>query len=305
MTHLPSVRQLGYIVALADHGHFGRAAEACHVAQSSFSAGVADAEAALGTALFDRTTRRVTPTEEGREVVSRARRILVDLADLAASASARGPLSGSLRLGAIPSVGPYLLPAALARIRVAHPSVSLWLREDRTADLVERLHAGQLDLLLVALPSDLGGAEVAEICSDDIVAVCPPGHPGPSWMAVAAADLATMPVLLLEEGHCLRDHALAACRGAALGAAGAPFQATSLRTLVQMAAQGLGLALLPRIAAAEEARGLPVELREVEGGRGARTVALAWRRGSPRAGQFRALAAAFAPSEPVSEARAA
>ncbi len=288
MKPLPTLRQLSYLVALADHLHFGRAAESCLVTQSTLSAGLQELENLLGVTLVERTRRRVMLTPLGAGIVERARALLRDAEDLVDTARAAAePLSGPLRLGVIPTIGPYLLPRVLPALRRAHPRLQLYLREDQTARLLERLGNGDLDVVLLALPYPAEDVETEEVARDSFVLACPPGHPLATREAVSAADLAGADLLLLEEGHCLREHALAACRLPTVQR-GQGLQATSLHTLVQMVAGGLGVTLLPRIAVeAEVTRGTDLVLRPLAEGAGAdRGIGLAWRRSSPRRGEY-------------------
>ena len=296
MTPLPSPQQLRYLLALAECGHFGRAAEACTVTQSTLSAGILALERQLDAAILDRGGgKHVVFTALGEEVVARARTALAALEALAEAASAaRAPLSGPLRLGVIPTVGPFLLPRLMAAVRAAFPNLRLFVREDLTKALVERLAGNRLDVLLVALPCECGDAETLEVLRDEFVVALPKGHRLAARERVPVAALARERMLLLEDGHCLRDQALALC-----GAAGEHegFVATSLHTLAQMVAGGLGVTLLPRMAVdAGVAAWAEVELRPLSGSSAWRTIGLAWRPRSPRADEYRALAPLIAPS---------
>lgn len=290
MGNLPTPRQLRYLCALADHLHFGRAAAASSVSQSTLSAGLQELEAMLGAALVERARRRVMLTPLGREVVLRARQILREGEDMVALARSRAePLSGELRLGIIPTIGPYLMPAALPLIRARHPHLRLYLREEPTAELIGGLEAGRLDLVVLALPYETGDLAVMPLARDDLLLVCPAGHPLAALPAIAPARLAEAEMLLLEDGHCLRRHALEACDLAAPGRREA-FQGTSLKTLVAMVAGGLGVTLLPAIAVESEIgddRGLVARPLATPY---AREIALAWRRTSPREAEFRLFA---------------
>src|SRR6185503_12134111 len=249
MNALPTLRHLRYLVTLAETRHFGRAAEACFVTQSTLSAGLKELENQLGVTLVERTKRRVMVTPLGEEVVARARRLLSEageIADLVRAAAE--PLSGPLNLGVIPTVAPFLLPKVLAKVRKAHPKLKLHLVEDLTARLLERLTAGELDLALIALPYRAPEVETLELGDDAFLLATPPGHPLAGHEHVDAGELERAPLLLLEEGHCLRDHALAACRLAGAAPTGDRLQATSLHTLTQMVAGGMGVTLLPQMA---------------------------------------------------------
>lgn len=299
MTPLPSPQQLRYLLALAEHQHFGRAAQACAVTQSTLSAGILMLEHQLDAEILDRGLgKRVVFTALGRELVERARAAMVALQGVVeAAVSAHEPMSGPLRLGIIPTIGPFLLPRLMPPLRAAFPHLRLYLREDTTPRLIERLRDGRLDVLVLAHPCDCAGAEVLPVARDRFLVALPPGHLLATRTEVPAAALAAESLLLLEDGHCLRDQALAAC--GLLTASGdeheADFAATSLQTLVQMVAGGLGLTLLPEIAVAGGVMaGTDLVLRPL-GGEGAwRTIALAWRAGAPRGGDYRALAPVIA-----------
>src|SRR5689334_1499857 len=227
MNRSPSLRHLRYLVALSDTLHFGRAAEACFVTQSTLSAGLKELESQLGVTLVERTKRRVMMTPLGTEMVARARRLLSaagEIADLARAASE--PLAGPLNLGVIPTVAPFLLPKVLAKVRKTHPKLKLHLVEDLTARLLERLVAGELDLALIALPYRAPEIETLELGDDPFLLATAPDHPLAGHEHVEPGELEKAPLLLLEEGHCLRDHALAACRLAETSPAGARIQAT-------------------------------------------------------------------------------
>ncbi|MBL6456015.1 LysR family transcriptional regulator [Belnapia sp. T6] len=301
MLSLPSPQQLRYLLALADHGHFGRAAAACAVTQSTLSAGIIALERQLDAHLLERgASKRPIFTPLGLEVAERARTALAALEVVAeTAAAARDPLSGPLRFGVIPTIGPFLLPRLMPALRTAFPRLRLWLREDQTERLVAQLEAGRLDLLLLALPCACGEAETLPIAADPFLAAMPAGHRLAARERVPVGALAGERLLLLEDGHCLRDHALDACglpRGAMPAEDG--FAATSLHTLAQMVAGGLGVTLLPQLALAGGVlSGAAVEVRPLEPEGGAppsRSLALAWRARSPRAAEFRGLAPAIA-----------
>jgi LysR family hydrogen peroxide-inducible transcriptional activator len=297
---LPSPQQLRYLVALADHGHFGRAAQACAVTQSTLSAGLIALERQLDARVLERggSTKRPVFTPLGLEIVSRARGALAALEAVAETAdAARDPLSGPLRLGVIPTIGPFLLPRLMPALREAFPRLRLWLREDLTERLVNGLENGRLDLLLLALPCP-GTMETVALGEDPFLAALPRGHPLAARDAVPVGALAAERMLLLEDGHCLRAHAEASC-GLPRGMSPASeegFAATSLHTLVQMVGGGLGVTLLPRLAVTAGVVGTaPVEVRPLEGSATpGRLLALAWRPRSPRASEFRGLAGAIA-----------
>jgi LysR family hydrogen peroxide-inducible transcriptional activator len=248
MPALPSLRQLAYLVELAERLNFRAAAEAQFVTQSTLSAGIKELEKVLGVQLVERDKRRVRLTDVGAEVTARARELLAGAADLGEAArSATAPLSGTLRLGAIPTIAPFLLPHVLPPLRRAHPGLKLYLREDLTERLIERMRAGQLDIALIALPYETGDLYVRALFKDEFWFVAREDNPAAREKEVALRKLDTGDVLLLEEGHCLRDHVITAC-GPRRGTGEANVEATSLPTLIQMVEGGLGVTLLPEIA---------------------------------------------------------
>lgn len=299
MAYLPTPQQLRYLVKLAETGHFGRAALACAVSQSTLSAGVLALESALDAKILDRSvSKHPVFTPLGMDLVGKARAALSALSDMAEAAdAARAPLSGPLRLGVIPTIGPFLLPNLMPALRKNHESLKLFLREDQTDRLLYQLEAGQLDLLILAYPYACGDAETMTIVRDDFWVALPSGHELVHREIISHADLATEQFLLLEDGHCLRDQVLSVC-GASIRREREPrFAATSLHTLIQMVAGGLGITLVPRLAVdAGITKGTDIELRRLEGAGGWRSIGLAWRAGSPRAGDYRGLAALVAAS---------
>ncbi|MDR3518380.1 MAG: LysR substrate-binding domain-containing protein [Azospirillaceae bacterium] len=290
MTPLPSLRQLRYLLALHQHRHFGRAAEACFVTQSSLSAAIQELEQIIGVSLVERSRRHVLFTPLGEQIVERTGRILREVEDLVEHAQAgREPLTGALRLGVIPTIGPYVLPDLMPRLRRAFPRLQLYLREDQTAPLIDRLNAGELDLVLLALPYETEALETLDLARDGLVVACPAGHPFAAQDGVSPDQLADQPLLLLEDGHCLRHHALELCHLTGPGR-NEVFQGTSLRTLVQMAAAGVGITLVPKIAETIELRNVPgLVFRDLVTTAPSRTIALAWRRTSARRAEFQQL----------------
>ncbi len=289
MAALPTLKQLRHLVVLADHGHFGRAAQAAHAAQSTLSASLKELETLLQASLVERTKRRVTFTPLGLETVARARRVLREAEELALAAQAgRTPLTGTIRLGVIPTIGPYLLPPVLPALRRAWPQLKLYLREDLTERLLEQMRAGQLDALLVALPYDCGPVEAEILFDDAFLAALPRDHRLVADEPMPPESLEGETLLLLRDGHCLRDHAISAC--------GLPpmrhtdeFEATSLPTLVQMVDNGLGLTLLPQLALdAGILRGTRLRAQPLAGSP-ARQIGLVWRYGTVRSEEFRLL----------------
>jgi LysR family hydrogen peroxide-inducible transcriptional activator len=290
MVILPSLQQLRFLCALAERGHFGRAAESCAVTQSTLSGGIKELEARLGVTLFERSHRNVMPTSLGKEIAARAQRLLVDAEELVGLArSAREPLSGPLRFGVIPTVGPYVLPSLLPYLGSALPNLKLYVREAQTSVLLDKLAAGELDILFVAIPYDLGDVEAMEITEDPIVVAMPRNHPLAHHKVVGRDDLAREQLLLIEDGHCLRNHSLQTCR-IVDPVRNEVFQATSLRTLVQMVAAELGITLMPQIAVDSElASSHNVVIRPLSPDKPFRTLVLAWRQTSSRGAEFRML----------------
>jgi LysR family hydrogen peroxide-inducible transcriptional activator len=285
-----SLRQLQYVVAVAETLGFHKAAERCHVSQPTLSAQVQQVEGVLGVALFERDRRRVLVTAAGEQVVARARRALREVEDLlAAAARMSEPFSGTLRVGVIPTIAPYLLPDVTPRLRAAYPKLSLLFREEKTADVMRGLEEGALDAGIVALEADVGACARAEIAKDEFVAALPKGHPLAKKKRLALADLEGEAVLLLDEGHCFRDQALALC--SRVGAEETPFRATSLGTLAQMVSSGGGITLLPELAVPVENRRGQLEVRPFSGAAPSRTIALVWRPASPLATELAEVAA--------------
>ena len=294
----PSLRQLECVVAVAEHLSFRRAAEACFISQPALSLQIQQLETMLGTRLFERDRRRVLLTPAGEELLPHARAALVAIDGFVDEARALSdPLAGTLRLGVIPTVAPYVLPGAIAPLRKRFPKLRLLLREDTTAQLVERVQDGKLDLALLALEAELGSLATLALYSDPFVLVAPAGHALAQRKLARAQDLADEDVLLLEDGHCFRDQALSLCQRAGARELD-DFRATSLNTLVRMVASGTGITLLPAMAVATEVRAqerlvtLPLERRA------SRTIGLAWRASTTRRATFERLAEVFAEQAP-------
>jgi len=290
--HAASLRQLQYAVAVADARSFRRAAEQCGVSQPSLSAQLAQLEGALGVRLFERDRRRVLLTPAGEDLIERARRVLVDADDLVDAARRLGdPLAGTLAIGVIPTVSPYLLPTAAPAIRRAHPRLTVRWLEDKTENLARELHAGRLDAALLALEADLGGPLKREVIGrDPFVLAAPRTHPlGKPSRPASLSELRGAHLLLLDDGHCLRDQALAVCAGARTEELA--FRATSLPTLAQMVSAGAGVTLLPRMAVPTESRRAHLAVRPLSDERAFRTLALVWRPTSPSGPALKMLAA--------------
>jgi LysR family transcriptional regulator, hydrogen peroxide-inducible genes activator len=283
MPALPTLRQLAYLVELSERLNFRVAAEAQFVTQSTLSAGIKELETVLGVQLVERDKRHVRLSAVGEDVAARARDLLAAARDLVEAArSATRPLSGPLRLGAIPTIAPYLLPSVLPALRRAYGELKLYLREDLTARLLERLREGGLDLALIALPFDTGDLYVQELFEDEFSFVARQTDPAVREKSVALRRVDAGDVLLLEEGHCLRDHAIAAC-GPRRGSWESRVEATSLATLIQMVEGGLGVTLLPGITLdAGILKGTGLVARPFSAPAPSRTLALVARRTSPR-----------------------
>jgi LysR family transcriptional regulator, hydrogen peroxide-inducible genes activator len=278
-------------VSLRRHEHFGKAAEACFVTQSTLSAGLRELEALLGITLVERTRRLVRFTALGEKIADKAIRVLREAEELTELACAEGqPLHGELRMGVIPTIAPFLLPTMLPRLRDEWPDLKLYLREETSSAACEALHRGQLDCVLLALPFNCGEVDSALLFDDPLYVAFPPGE-APGGRSITAAAIDEDRLLLLEDGHCLKDHALSACNRPEIRAH-ASMMGTSLHTLVQMVENGLGLTFVPGMAIEsgilETTR---VDARRLESDHGFRQIALIWRRSSPRESEFQLLAA--------------
>lgn len=289
--YLPTLKQLQYLVALAAHGHFGRAADSCNVTQSTLSAGIRELETLLGVMLVERTRRVVRFTPLGLSIVQKAHRVLREAEELSAlAAGAAKPLAGTLRMSVIPTIAPFLLPVILPALRRERPALKLMLREETSAQACDSLHHGQVDCVLLALPYACGDVESAALFDDPLLVAFPGSYPGELPPVVSAAMLDPAELLMLEDGHCLKDHALAACNRPELRS-GAQMMGTSLHTLVQMVANGLGVTMLPQMALdAGILERTDIDTRPLASDHDWRTIALVWRRGSPRGEEFTLLA---------------
>jgi LysR family transcriptional regulator, hydrogen peroxide-inducible genes activator len=291
--HDISIRQLQYVVALAETLGFHRAAARCHVSQPTLSSQVQKLEEVLGVRLFERDKRRVLVTSAGEAVVEHARRVLVEVDDLLKAATeVKDPFSSTLRIGVIPTIAPYLLPFVTPAVAARWPRLRLALVEQKTDELLTGLRAGTLDAGLLALVDGMEDLEYAIVLLDPFVAAVPRTHPLAKKKTVSLDDLEDEPVLLLEDGHCLRTQALALCQRA--GAAETDLRATSLATLVQMVSSGAGVTLLPSIAVDVENRRGQLAVRPLGGGTHIRTICLAWRKAAPLAPALRELAKTMA-----------
>jgi LysR family transcriptional regulator, hydrogen peroxide-inducible genes activator len=290
-TYLPTIKQLQYLVALHQHGHFGRAADASFVSQSTLSAGIRELETLLGVTLVERSRRVVRFTALGEQVVAKAHRLLREAEDLVDLVQASGkPLSGSLRMSVIPTIAPFMLPRILPRLRRERPDLKLFLREETSHDAVESLHHGRVDCVLLALPFTTGEVDMEHIADDALYVAFPKDDPRDPPAVVPPSMIDEGRLLLLEDGHCLKEHALAACNRPELRAS-ATMIGTSLHTLVQMVDNDLGLTMLPEMAVeAGILAGTQVVARPLKSPAAKREIALIWRKNSPRADDFRLLA---------------
>jgi LysR family transcriptional regulator, hydrogen peroxide-inducible genes activator len=291
MAALPSLRQLRYLLALAEHLNFTRAAEASFVSQSTLSTGLKELESTLGVQLVERDRQTVALTVVGQEVVIRARQVLAaaeDLSDFASDASR--PMQGQLRLGVIPTIAPFVLPTVMPALREKFPQLQLALREDLTAHLLERLRNRQLDFALIALPYDTDDLRVLPLYKDRFWLVGRDKDAAISGKAIQLGSAWTERLLLLEEGHCLRDHALQACRATEVASVDG-MEATSLLTLVQMVASGMGVALLPEMAIQSSLLDhLSLKARPLASPAPERVIALVTRSTSAHMAEFEAIA---------------
>ncbi|MDI5970031.1 LysR substrate-binding domain-containing protein [Streptomyces sp. SL13] len=292
----PTLAQLRAFVAVAEHLHFRDAAAATGASQPALSAAVAALEEVLGMRLLERTTRRVLLTQPGERLAARARAVLEAVGELLEEADAvRAPFTGALRLGVIPTVAPYLLPTVLALVRRRYPDLDLQVHEEPTAALLDGLAAGRLDLLLLAVPLGLPTITELPLFDEDFVLVVPDGHRLAGREDIPRSELRELDLLLLSEGHCLRDQALDVCREAGRPD-GTPVttSAAGLSTLVQLVAGGLGTTLLPRTAVrVEVARGGRLATGAFRQPAPSRRIALAMRSGAARAEEFAAFAGAL------------
>lgn len=290
-TYLPTLKQLQYLVALHEHGHFGKAADSCFVSQSTLSAGLRELESLLGVTLVERTRRVVRFTPLGNQVVAKAHRLLREAEELSELVQSHGaPLAGELRMSVIPTIAPFLLPRILPRLRQERPQLKLFLREEPSAAAIESLHHGRADCVLLALPYATGEVETELLFKDELLVAFPKDDPRDPPASITASMIDENRLLLLEDGHCLKEHALAACNRPEMRAS-ATMIGTSLHTLVQMVDNGLGLTMLPQMAIdAGILANTQIVARPLKADHAWRDIALVWRRNSPRADEFRMLA---------------
>jgi len=289
--YLPTLRQLEYLVAVVELNHFGRAAERCHVTQSTLSTGIKELEFLLAAELIERTRRSVKPTALGLDIADKARSVLDGAREIAEAANAASnPLSGQIRLGVIPTIGPFVLPRVLGGLRRAYPDLQLLLSEEQTGVALERLSRGALDVALLALPYDVRDFDTMALGRDALWVAMPKGHALAKRRQIKPEHLDSGEMLLLDDGHCLRDHALAACHFA--GKASGGFGTNSLYTMVEMVANGLGVTLLPEIALSSGlAKSSAIELRPLKSDGPGRELALVWRKSYKRDADIAALGA--------------
>jgi len=286
MKFLPSLKQIEYLVALANEEHFGRAAEACNVTPSTLSAGIKELEAVLGVELAERTKRTVLMTPLGVEIANRGRLLLGDAQDMMELAAAdTEPLTGDLQLGVIPTIGPFLLPRVLPALHERYPRLRLFLREEQTEKLLTRLRGGEIDAAVLALPYDIRGFACKILFDDPFRLACLPDNELASQKLIDQGDIDIQTLLLLEEGHCLRGHALDACHLSEQNRR-TEFEATSLQTIIQMVSAGIGITLLPQIAIDDDlTRGTNIKLIPLTG-TPSRQIGLIWRQSSSRGDEF-------------------
>jgi len=287
-----NLRDLSYLVALAEYRHFGRAAEASFVSQPTLSTQIRKLEDELGVALVERTPRKVLLTETGREIARRARGVLSQIDEIKSIAQrTRDPESGTIRLGIFPTLGPYLLPHVVPRLRQRFPRLELLLREEKTEQVLHMLRDGTLDAGILALPVHDDSLHTEFLFEEPFVLAVPGGHPLASRARLRMEDLSDQDLLLLEDGHCLRDQALEVCHLAGAGEKSG-FRATSLETLRQMVSANVGITLLPALAVKPPVAQSPnVQLVEFEAPAPSRRIAMLWRKSSAMTPFFEALAA--------------
>ncbi len=287
-----NLRDLSYLVALAEYRHFGRAAEASFVSQPTLSTQIRKLEDELGVALVERTPRKVLLTETGREIARRARGVLSQIDEIKSIAQrTRDPESGTIRLGIFPTLGPYLLPHVVPRLRQRFPRLELLLREEKTEQVLHMLREGTLDAGILALPVHDDSLHTEFLFEEPFVLAVPGGHPLASRDRLRMEDLSDQDLLLLEDGHCLRDQALEVCHLAGAGEKSG-FRATSLETLRQMVSANVGITLLPALAVKPPVAQSPdVQLVEFEAPAPSRRIAMLWRKSSAMTPFFEALAA--------------
>jgi len=285
--NLPTVKQLNYLCKLAEHRHFGQAAQACFISQSALSTAINDLEQNLGVTLFERGSS-ILLTPIGDSLVKEAHNILNQLDHFLEHAKqAQGAFQSDLRFGVIPTIAPFLLPKILKPIQQRYGSNKLFIREDLSPNLIDRLGKGELDVLLFALPYETGVFHTEPLFFDELVLCLPQDHRLTEKLEISISDLKQQDILLLEDGHCLRDQSLKACNLHTHDLS-IPYQATSLNTLVQMVVNNVGITLLPEMAVnANITHDTNAQIRHIKTKRNIRrSIALVWRKNSPRADEF-------------------
>ncbi|MDP7143174.1 MAG: hydrogen peroxide-inducible genes activator [Alphaproteobacteria bacterium] len=290
MNHLPTLKQLQYLIALADQRSFSRAAESCYVTQSTLSASIAALEELIGGPVVDRSRKDLSITPLGRQVLDKAKHIVMETNDLLSLArSMDQPLTTTLRMGVIPTVAPYLIPLIIPQIKKHYPQLDLKIFEDQSARILHKLNQGQLDVVLLAFPYDTEGLEEKTLFKDPFIFAAPKAMEKDIPETVSTKDLSRFELLLLEEGHCLREHALEVCDiQSAKKTQG--FGATSLVTLIELVRYGFGCTLLPALCLHKSAKIPNVILRPMKKPAPAREIGLAWRKKNPRSEEFILLA---------------
>ena len=287
--NLPTFKQLRYLIALGEHMHFGKAAEACFVSQSAFSVAIRELESTLGVQLFDRTNKRVTITAMGQEIIVQARLVVRDLESLVHMARvSNDPLSGKLRLGVIPTISPFLLPKILPQLRSHFPQLQLFLQEDTTQRVYEKLMSGELDLILIAFPYELRNVEKMTLFKDQFLLAYRKGSQFIGTQEITVDHLQSESILLLEDGHCLREHALSACKIRNLNKV-SHFAASSLLTLIEMVEADLGVTYLPEMAKdSPMLKNTNIQIQAMPKS-SHREIGLIWRKGTARNKEFKML----------------
>ena len=287
----PSIKQIRYICAVAEYKHFSKAAEACFVTQSTLSAAIQDLESQLGVIIFERSKKSVLITPSGEKLLDQARKILGELEDFVSLAKMnQDALTGDIRLGVIPTIGPFILPGLLKELRESYPKLGLYLKEDLSAKLYRHLQQGELDLIILAFPYSLPEMDIVRLFKDEFLLCLPEGHQLEKSKQIKQSQLQGQSLLLLEEGHCLRDHALEACK-LEKADTNLVYQGTSLHTLVHMVANGLGVTLLPQVAVDADVLGdTKLQLRKFTNENVSREIGLAWRKSDPRRDEYFLLA---------------
>lgn len=288
----PTLRHLEYLIALSEEGSFSAAAQRCHVTQSTLSAGIKEAENLLGQTLINRDRRGLSLTEFAQDILPDVRAVLARCESIVLRARQYdAPMSAPIRLGIIPTIAPYFLPQILPKIHAQYPDLDIRIFEDLSARLNEDLNRGHLDLLLLALPFDLQGAEASPLFDEPFYLAQPKAQPAPKGGAYETQSLNQEELLLLADGHCLSDHALQACGLQRLAGQQRAYSASSLTTLIQMVGHGMGKTLLPQMVVQSDTLPASIAVYPFKKPQPTRTIGLAWRRGNPRRNDFLKLAA--------------